>query len=109
MYANARTWIRGGSARIFPAMISCAVLLTGCVVTPAPGADKVKVTKEPADVSACKAVGNVHVPRDPNGNPQFVNVDVEFRNLVIGLDGNVGLITAGSASAPTEGIAYRCP
>lgn len=108
MYVNPLGWI-GCTTRILPAMMSCAILLTGCVVTPAPGADKVKVTKEPAEVSACNAVGNVHVPRDPNGNLQFVNVDVEFRNLVVGLGGNVGFITAGSADAPTEGIAYHCP
>lgn len=109
MYVSPLKWTRGGTARMFAVVVSCAVLLTGCVVNPAPGADKVKVTKEAADVSACSAVGNVRIPRDANGNPQYLNVDVEFRNLVVGLGGNVGFITAGAASAPTEGIAYRCP
>jgi hypothetical protein len=35
------------------------IALSACV-TPAPGADQVKITKNPADVSGCSAVGNIN-------------------------------------------------
>jgi hypothetical protein len=33
----------------------------------------------------------------------------EFRNMVVGAGGNIGLVTNGPTWAPVEGIAYRCP
>lgn len=32
-----------------------------------------------------------------------------FRNQVVGLGGNAGLITQYSGGLPADGIAYKCP
>jgi hypothetical protein len=84
------------------------LLLTACV-TPAPGADKVRITKNSSDVSTCTAVGNIKVPTDSHGNVDMANAATQFRNQTIGLGGNTGLVTYGLASAPAQGVAYRCP
>jgi hypothetical protein len=88
--------------------IACAALGTGCVtpITLAPGADQVRLTAKPGDVATCKPVGNIQLPRyrpDAIGIPDF---ESEFRNRVVGLGGNAGLVT--SAYGPIEGIAYLC-
>jgi hypothetical protein len=84
-----------------------ASVLAGCVstTTAVPGSDKVRVTKNPNDVSACTAVGNIKVP------DQTPNMDIQFRNQTIGFGGNVALVTASAlfGTIPTEGVAYRCP
>jgi hypothetical protein len=46
----------------------------------APGADKVRVTRSTADVSACKAMGNIAVPRKPEGQVDMGNAESQFRN-----------------------------
>lgn len=39
-----------------------------------------------------------------------MNAEVNFRNSVVGLGGNAGLVTQAVISTePIEGIAYRCP
>src|SRR5215469_12189214 len=82
---------------------------SGCVtVTPAPGADKVKVTNSPNDVAACTAVGNIRVPVPQtavDGSAQMT----EFRNQAVGLGGNAALVTVNWPNGQVEGIAYRCP
>jgi starvation-inducible outer membrane lipoprotein len=84
-----------------------AAFLSGCVSAPTavPGSDKVRMTKNPNDVSGCTAVGNIKIP------DQTPNVDVEARNQTIGFGGNVALVTASAlfGTIPTEGVAYRCP
>ena|SRR5215468_7765614 len=86
-----------------------AVWLTACV-TPAPGADKVRITKNPSDVAACTSVGNIRVPTNPStGTVDIANAATEFRNQTIGLGGNTGLVTYGLEGAPAQGVAYRCP
>ena len=52
------------------------------------------------------AVGNITLaPRD-----QGMNAEVNFRNSVLGLGRNAGLVTQAVISTePIEGIAYRCP
>jgi hypothetical protein len=83
--------------------------LTACV-TPAPGADKVRITKSPSDVAACTAVGNITVPTNPStGTVDIANAATEFRNQTVGLGGNTGLVTYGLVRAPAQGVAYRCP
>jgi hypothetical protein len=86
-----------------------ALWLTGCVVTPAPGADKVRITKNAADVASCTAVGNIKAPSDSNGNVDLINAATEFRNQTIGLGGNTAFVTYGPLGAPEQGVAYRCP
>lgn len=96
--------------------IACLVTLvwmsitTGCTtVTPAPGADKIKVTHNSADVAACTAAGNIKVPKNSNGLVDMATAETEFRNQAVGLGANAALVTVGPLGVPVEGIAYRCP
>ena len=95
----------------FSVSAAVAIGLTACAtVTPAPGADKVRVTKNASDVAACTAVGNIKVPLNPStGTVDIANAATEFRNQTIGLGGNTGFVTYGLESTPAEGVAYRCP
>ena len=87
-----------------------AVCLTACVTTPVPGADKVRITKNPSDVANCTAVGNIKVPTNPSsGTVDIANAETEFRNQTVGLGGNTGFVSYGLLGAPAEGVAYRCP
>jgi hypothetical protein len=86
-------------------MIACVYALLSACVTPAPGSDKVIITQNPADVSACTAVGNIKAPRDAHGQVDILNADTEMRNQTIGLGGNTAFETS---SLLGEGIAYRC-
>jgi hypothetical protein len=79
-------------------LISCAV-----AVAPAPGSEKVRLTRNASEVSSCSAVGNIGVKATGS------SARTEFRNGVVGLGGNAGLVTSGPMWAPVEGIAYRCP
>ena len=87
-----------------------AVLAAACsTVVLAPGADKVRITKVPADVAGCTAVGNIKVSRNSDGVVDAATAEKEFRNLTIGLGGNTAFATAAPFGVPTDGIAYRCP
>jgi hypothetical protein len=85
--------------------VALAVGLISCVVAvaPAPGAEKVRVTRNASEVSTCSPVGNIRV------NSSGSNARTEFRNGVVGFGGNAGLVTNGPMWAPVEGIAYHCP
>jgi hypothetical protein len=87
-------------------MIVCAYAFLSACVTLAPGADKVRITQNPADVSACSAVGNIKAPRDGQGQVDFINEDATLRNQTIGLGGNTAFETSALLG---EGVAYRCP
>jgi hypothetical protein len=78
---------------------SCAIVPT---VTLAPGAERVRLTKNASDVAECKPVGYVSVV--PDMNRQYV--EYQQRNRTIALDGNTLLFTM---SGDYEGVAYRCP
>ena len=97
--------------RVYAALVivSCGFSTSGCVtVTPAPGADKVKVTNSPNDMAACTAVGNIKVPAPQtavDGSAQMT----QFRNQAVGLGGNAALVTVNWPSGQIDGIAYRCP
>jgi len=81
-------------------------LSSGCLtVALAPGADKVRLTSNAADVTACKAVGNVKRPQGINA----LDVEPSFRNQAVGLGGNTVFVTRHDLSGPLEGIAYQCP
>ena len=92
-------------ARTVVVPVALAIGLISCVVAvaPAPGADKVRLTRNASEVSTCSAVGNVRV------NASGSNARTEFRNMVVGFGGTIGLVTSGPTWAPVEGIAYRCP
>ena len=88
--------------------LACLTVVTACV-TLAPGADKVRVTSSPADVTACKPVGNIRIPLSPQLDVfEMANAELEFRNQIVGLAGNTGLVTSALLGA-YEGIAYQCP
>ena len=87
-------------------LVACG--MTGCVSL-APGADKVLVTRDASAVVKCTAVGNVRVQVDVNRQVDTANASTVFRNRVVALGGNTGLVTDGSVGVPVEGVAYRCP
>ena len=72
-----------------------AMVMAGCV-TPAPGAALVRITRTPADVSACTPVGNISPEAMNNLDP------VVAQNMAVGFNANTILNTGGG------GIAYRC-
>ena len=92
-------------SRVVMVPVALAVGLTSCVVAlaPVPGAEKVRVTRNTSEVSTCRAVGHIRV------NSSGSNSRTEFRNMVVGFGGNVGVVTNGPTWEPVEGIAYRCP
>jgi hypothetical protein len=98
---KAKHWSRAGLA-------ASILLLTACMVARAPGSDQVKLTTSAADVASCTAVGNVR-PAGGGGLSEVDNAPIQFRNDVVGLGGNVGLVTEGLLGVPAAGIAYRCP
>ena len=99
--------------RLFVAVTSTVILLSGCAtVTLAPGAEAVKITKDPADVAACRAMGNVDSADAHDNVPDVTPV---LRNQVIGHGGDTLLITfdprdhvVSSPGALATGIAYKC-
>jgi hypothetical protein len=89
--------------------IACVTLGTACYpplsergTRLVPGADQVRLTKNPDDVANCKPVGNVHIE-------DLGRAREECRNKVVGLGGNAAMVTEGSLSVPHQGVAYRCP
>jgi Domain of unknown function (DUF4156) len=86
----------------------CAILCNACVSL-APGADKVRITKNASDVSMCTAVGNVNASGGVQGPSEIVDASTEFRNQAVGLGGNVVFVTLATLGVPAEGVVYRCP
>jgi hypothetical protein len=76
----------------------------GCVtVALAPGAEKVKITKNASDVASCKAVGNVKSPM-----VGYDGINATLQNQALGLGGNTVFVT-GPAAESVAGVAYSCP
>jgi hypothetical protein len=96
------------NARVLIGAPGMLLLLTACVSL-APGADKVRVTKNASDVANCSAVGNIKVPGEASGQVDIATADTEFRNQAIGFGGNAAFVTSSPFGIPVEGIAYRCP
>jgi hypothetical protein len=92
----------------FSVLFGFAICLGACV-TPAPGSEKVRITKNAADVSGCTAVGNVNVAGIPQGPSQIADSSTELRNQAVGLGGNVVFVTSATLGVPEQGVAYRCP
>jgi len=85
----------------------CAIYLGACV-TLAPGAAKVRITKDASDVAGCTAVGNVNTLGAPQGPSQIADSSTELRNKALGLGGNVIFVTSTTLGVPDQGVAYRC-
>jgi|SRR5882672_7477568 len=82
-------------------LAAAVMMVSSCVSVPlAPGADKVKFTNNAADVTGCKAVGNVSAEYNL-WQPEFSRD--QLRNKTVGLDGNTVFLTSLAA-----GVAYRC-
>jgi len=90
-------------------LLIASAILVGACVTLAPGADQVRLTNKPADVVACKALGNLRVPRNEQGVVDGASAQNQFRNQTVGLGANVALVTEGFVGIPAAGIAYHCP
>jgi hypothetical protein len=88
-------------------VVLISILAQACVTTTtAPGADKVRLTQNAADVSNCTAVGNITPARDAKGDT--FSTPAEFQNQAIGLGGNTVLVTKQQFGAPINGVVYRC-
>jgi hypothetical protein len=86
------------------AAVALTGLVTGCAtVALAPGAEKVKITKNASDVVSCKAVGNVKSLMD---GPEAVNATLQ--NQTLGFGGNTVFVT-GTEGQSVTGVAYSCP
>lgn len=76
----------------------------GCItVALAPGAEKVKITKNPSDVASCKAVGNVK-----SQLIGYEGINATLQNQAFGLGGNTIFLT-GTVGESVAGVAYSCP
>jgi hypothetical protein len=84
-----------------------AIAVSACVSVPlAPGAAQVKVTRVPADVVSCKALGNLDLEAAAAG------ID-NAKNHAIGLGGDTVLDTTptniyGTTAPLRTGVIYRC-
>jgi hypothetical protein len=89
-------------------VVSCVSLVAACAdtVSLVPGADQVRLTKNPTDIANCKPSGNVNVVL---GEVYAHNLQGAFRNRVVGLGGNAAMVTYGSLKFPEQGVAYQCP
>jgi hypothetical protein len=85
------------------------MVVAACVVAPAPGADRIHLTRVAADVTSCTAAGNVRAPLDSQGQVDYVNAERELRNQAVGLNANAIFVTSATLGVPVEGVAYRCP
>lgn len=75
-----------------------SIALAACAITAAPHADDVRLTRVPADVASCKAVGNID-------ERQTQGLEALLRNHAVGLGADTVLLTAPLNMA---GVAYRC-
>jgi hypothetical protein len=90
--------------RRLAAIVVLGLGTAGCVaVALAPGAEKVKITRDAGDVASCKAVGNVK--SQPLG-PEATNATLQ--NQTLGLGGNTVFVT-GATPDSVAGVAYSCP
>jgi hypothetical protein len=89
------------------AVVLAVISVSACVSTPlAPGAAQVTVTRVAADVSGCKALGNIDLDAAAAG------ID-NAKNHAIGLGGDTVLDTTptsiyGTTEILRTGVIYRC-
>ena len=99
--------LKGGFVhKILVKVLLVTAPLVGCAGTVplAPGADQVKITKNPSGVTSCTALGNI------DGNLIGATPDqfhAQMRNQAVGLGGNVVLDTT-AAGTGVSGVIYRC-
>jgi hypothetical protein len=89
-------------------VLLASMVVQACATTTlAPGAEKVRLTRNAADVSSCSAVGNITPARDAKGDT--FSTPADFENQAIGAGGNTVLVTKQYMGALLEGVIYRCP
>jgi hypothetical protein len=90
-------------------VVMVGAAMVACESIPlAPGADQVRLTRNPADVSSCKPVGNVS-GECSSGSHQLQAIEPLLRNHTVGLGGNTVFVTVDSLGIACEGVAYHCP
>jgi hypothetical protein len=99
--------ITGWSSRVVIATLLATCSMAACVSL-SPGAAKVQLTKDASDVAKCTSVGQIRVPVNVNRQVDLANASANFRNRVVALRGDTGLVTDGPLDIPVEGVAYRC-
>jgi hypothetical protein len=88
-------------------VVFAAISVSACMSIPlAPGAERVKITRLPAEVSSCRALGNLDLDAPAAG------VD-NAKNHAVGLGGDTVLDTTptaiwGNAMPLRTGVIYRC-
>src|SRR5713226_1133953 len=98
------------------AAIGASLALTGCLsgggIPLAPGAEKVSLTRNPADVGNCKVLGPVSGSKDAyafrvKGSTKEKEMTKSIQNAAFGLGADTVLITdtAGAYIGPRSGIA----
>lgn len=94
------------------ATVVTALLLSGCVTAVlAPGADKIALTKNPADVEKCRPAGSLQVL---TAFPDDGVTALRNQALGMGSGADTILITGGALTSSNtmalsvNGVAYRC-
>jgi hypothetical protein len=84
------------------AVVALGAAATACVtVALVPGADRIKLTRNVADVSACKAVGNVRAADSP------FDFEPTIRNQAVGLGADTVFVSTDNGQEEA-GVAYKC-
>lgn len=84
------------------AVAALAIATTACVtVVLVPGADRIQLTRNVGDVSACKAVGNVKASDLP------MDFEPTIRNQAVGLGADTVFISTQNGQEEA-GVAYKC-
>lgn len=90
---------------LVPPILFALLALAACeTIALVPGAEKVRITNNPADVANCKAVGDL----PPGGAIGDENAWTMVRNHTIGLGGNTAFF-APAVGMAASGMAYDCP
>jgi hypothetical protein len=79
------------------------LVLAGCTTSLIPGAEKIKVTRDPSLVSGCKSLGFVEA-KPPFSTPNDARNEMKNKTAILG--GNVLFVTNYSVKA--TGVAYSC-
>ena len=87
--------------RLF-AVAALGTATAACVtVALVPGADRIQLTRNVGDVSACKAVGNVRASDLP------FDFEPTIRNQAVGLGADTVFVTTDNGQEEA-GVAYKC-
>jgi hypothetical protein len=87
-----------------PAVVLALTMLTATACTSlSPGAEKIKVTRNPKDVAGCKAVGEVS---GLTANQALPGAKKKMMNAALALGADVVFVTSTVGSY--DGVAYLC-